>query len=198
MLIAMRMIRDISYLKFPAKSGFHRIDGRWVYTDSLMEARIIRRLVKAGFSGKWRRYGFGISASIFRYTPDVHLSIMHDGMIRRALVEFKPVSEMQFNKKSRLRMIAAAKFFKDALCFLYIEDTRQWYIVEVDGSLVKTGQPVPGGVAVSKLPRPRFMLPIYSKSGRVYWERPGMYLVRQTVDGVGYIVSELLRGGKKR
>ena len=195
----MSKLDDALYGKYPSKRGFRKIENRWVYTDSEMEARIIRRLVKHGFSNMWHRYGFGISASLFRYTPDVHLSILHDNMIRRALVEFKPVSVSQFSKKKRLRMISASKFFKDALCFLYIEKTKQWYLIEANGELQKTSEPTPGTIPVKQLPRPRLIIPIYSvKTGRIYWERPGMFMLRKTLDGVGYVASELTGRRRRR
>lgn len=175
-----------------AVPGFHYIENKWVHTDSQMEARIIKRLVQNGFSGyRWQRYRFGVAASIFRYTPDVHLSIMHDSMNRRALVEFKPIDTRQFNKKARIRMLASARFFKDALCFLYIEKTRQWYLIERNGRLLRTEQPVPGIAPVSKLPRPRVMMPIIGAHGRVYWERPGMFLLRKTGDGIQFAIEEI-------
>jgi uncharacterized protein YchJ len=190
---------DAIYSKYPARKGFRRIENRWVYTDSEMEARIIRRLVTHGFSGRWHRYGFGISASLFRYTPDVHLSIMHDSMIRRALVEFKPVSAGQFSKKQRLRMLSASKFFKDALCMLYVERTKQWYFIEADGELQKTTEPTPGTIPIARLPRPRLMVPTYNPiTGRMYWERPGMFILRKTLDGVGYVARELTGRRKRR
>lgn len=181
----------------PARPGFRKIDGHWIYTDSAMEARIIERLVKDGFSQRWHRYGFGIATSVFRYTPDVHLSILHDGMDRRALVEFKPLSVTQFKKKDRLRMLAAAKFFKDALCFLYIEKTKQWYIIEPGGLLVQTAQPIPGFLPVSELPRPRIMIPVYNRYGRMYWERPGMFMARKMADGIGFMIREVFGTPKK-
>lgn len=175
----------------PSKRGYRKIEEEYVYTDSEMEATIIRRLVRHGFSNRWHRYRRGIAIGIFRYTPDVHLSILHDGMTRRALVEFKPLSTAQFSMKDRRRMLAAAKFFKDALCFLYIEKTHQWYLVEINGSLLKTSEPLPGSVPVRELPRPRIMIPIYSRHGRVYWERPGMFLARKTSDSIGFIIQEV-------
>ncbi len=171
--------------------GFHNIDGRVVFTDSNMEAKIIRRLIKHGFEGRWHRYGFGTAVGIFRYTPDVHLSIRHDDMNRRALVEFKPYSASQFAKRDRLRMLAASKFFRDALCFLYVERTQQWYLIEVNGSLLKTNEPTPGFVPISELPRPRFMVPIFNRYGRIYWERPGMFVARKTAGGIGFMLREV-------
>ena len=125
------------------------------------------QLVARGFSDKWYRYRFGVGVGIFRYTPDVHLSILHDSMNRRALVEFKPSSVDQFNKRDRMRMLAAAKFFKDALCMLYVEKTKQWYIVEPDGFLVKTVEPAPGITPIAQLPRPRVMIPVYNRYSKL-------------------------------
>jgi hypothetical protein len=183
-----------------AISGFHVIEGKFVHTDSLMEAKIIQRLVRHGFSGhKWRRYRFGITASVFRYTPDVHLSILHDNINRRALVEFKPNATIEFSKKARLRMLASAHFFKDALCFLYIEKTKQWYLIERGGKLLRTSEPTPGIVPVAKLPRPRTMIPVVGAYGRVYWERPGMFLLRKTGDGIQFVVEEIFgRPGRRK
>jgi len=184
----------------PSKPGWHDIDNEWVYTDSIMEAIIIKRLVAHGFdNGRWHRYRFGIATSLFRYTPDVHLSILHDGMDRRALVEFKPLSTTEFPEKDRLRMVASSKFFKDALCFLYIEKTKQWHIVEPTGKLFKTIEPKPGFVPVSDLPRPRVLIPYYNPfTGRLYWERPGMFILRKTADGVGFAIGEVFGRPKIR
>jgi len=95
-------------------------------------------------------------------------------------------------------MLASAHFFKDALCFLYIERTRQWYLIEQDGKLLKTNEPVPGVVSVSKLPRPRVMMPVIGPYGRIYWERPGMFLLRKTSDGIQFVVKEVFGQPKRR
>jgi len=184
----------------PSKPGWHKIENEWVYTDSIMEATIIKRLVTHGFSnGRWHRYRFGIATSLFRYTPDVHLSILHNDMDRRALVEFKAISTSQFPKKDRLRMIASSKFFKDALCFLYIEKTKQWYIIEPTGKLFRTNEPKPGFIPVSQLPRPQVLIPYYNAyTGRLYWERPGMFFLRKTADGIGFAVGEVFGKPKVR
>ena len=182
-----------------SKRGFYKIEERWVHFDSEMESKIVKRLIKHGFTNdKWHRYGLGIASNIFRYTPDVHLSIMHDGMNRRALVEFKPIATTQFPKKARLRMIASAHFYKDALCFLYIEKTKQWYLIERNGLLLRTEEPTPGIVPVSKLPRPRVMIPIIGPYGRIYWERPGMFVLRKTGDGIRFVVGEVFGRPKTR
>jgi len=184
----------------PAKPGWHKIENKWTHTDSLMEATIIKRLVAHGFdNGRWHRYRFGINKNLFRYTPDVHLSILHNDMSRRALIEFKPRTTAEFKKKDRLRMVAASKFYRDALCFLYIEKTKQWYIIEPTGKLFRVNEPKPGFVPVSKLPRPRFLIPYYHPSiGRVYWENPGKLILRKTMDGVGYAFSEVFHGPRAR
>lgn len=181
-----------------SKPGKHTIESKTIWVDSQMEARIIRRLVKRGFSNRWHRYRFGIATSLFRYTPDVHLSILHDSINRRALVEFKPFSTKQFKEKDRMRMLAAAKFFKDALCFLYIEKTKQWYLIEPNGSLVKTTQPTPGITPIAQLPRPRIMIPTYNRYGRMYWERPGIFMLRKTADGLGFMIKEMFGTSAKR
>ncbi|MGY4893418.1 MAG: hypothetical protein ACO1N2_01850 [Candidatus Saccharimonadota bacterium] len=197
MPIAQKQKRYIRQRK--SKPGFYEVEGKRVHFDSMMEATIIKRLIKHGFtSGRWHRYRLGIASSFFRYTPDVHLSIMHDGMNRRALVEFKPLSTTQFTKKARLRMIASAHFYKDALCFLYVEKSKQWYLIERNGLLLRTEEPKPGIVPVSELPRPRVMIPIVGAYGRVYWERPGMFILRKTGDGIGFVVGEVFGRPKNR
>ncbi len=174
-----------------ALAGFHKIADRWVYTDSLMEAAIIKRLEANGFHDKWHRYQLGVGVGIFRYTPDVHLSVLHDNVNRRALVELKPFSASDFKKKDRLRMLAAAKFYKDAICLLYVEKKKQWYFIEIDGSLTKTECPLPGILTMKELPRPRFMVPVMNRYGRLYWERPGMFVLRKVGDGIGFMVQEV-------
>lgn len=181
-----------------AKSGYHIIDSRRIRTDSQMEATIIKRLVDHGFAGKWRRPRGGLAFGFSHYTPDVELCILHDSMNRRALVEFKAFSATEFSIKSRRRMLAAAKFYRDALCFLYIEKTKQWYLIEHDGSLLKTTEPTPGGVSIAQLPRPKLMIPVYNRYGRRYWTRPSTLITKKTADGLEFVVKAFFYSPRRR
>lgn len=181
-----------------AKSGWHIIDDKMIRTDSEMEARIIRRLVSHGFSGKWRRTRGGLAFGFNQYTPDVELCILHDSMNRRALVELKPFSPRDFPVKRRRAMVAISHFYYDALCFLYVEKTRSWYLIERDGSLLKTSEPIPGGIPISNLPRPKLMIPVWNRYGRRYVTRPGTFIAKKTADGLEFIVKTFFYSPKRR
>ncbi len=180
-----------------AKPGWHIIDDKMIRTDSLMEAKIIKHLVKSGFASKWRRPRGGIAFGFSSYTPDVELCILHDSMNRRALVEFKAFDVREFTPRDRRRMLATAHFYKDALCFLYIDTTKQWYLIDLDGKLLKTTEPTPGGITIDKLPHPRLMIPVYNRYGRRYWTRPHILLAKKTADGLEFIVKSLFSSPQK-
>lgn len=163
-----------------------------------MEAKIIQRLIDHGFSGKWRRPRAGLAYGFSSYTPDVELCILHDSMNRRALVEFKPVSASEFTTKRRRAMLGAAKFYRDALCMLYVEKTRQWYILEPHGELTKASEPTPGGIPIDQLPKPKLAIPIYNAYGRRYVTRPVTYLAKTTADGLEFLVKTFFYSSKKR
>lgn len=180
-----------------AKPGYHAVDNKHIRTDSVMELTIIKRLVAHGFTGKWRRPRGGIAFGFAHYTPDVELCILHDSMNRRALVEFKAFSATEFSKKDRRRMLASAKFYHDVLCFLYVEKTSQWYLIDRNLSLLKTTEPTPGGVTIDKLPRPKMMIPVYNRYGRRYWTRPHVFLAKKTADGLEFIVKTFFYSPRK-
>lgn len=179
------------------KPGYHVIDAKKIRTDSMMEAMIIKRLVNHGFSNKWRRLRGGLAFGFSHYSPDVELCILHDSMNRRALVEFKAFSANEFSEKDRRRMLAASHFYHDALCFLYLEKTKQWYLIDRDTSLLKTTEPTPGGVNIDQLPQPKLMIPIYNRYGRRYWTRPHIYFAKKTADGLQFIVKTFFYSGRK-
>lgn len=179
-----------------AKRKKHVIDGKRIWTDSLMEAEFIKGLVENGFSGRWRRSRFGLGFGAARYTPDVELSIIHDGMNRHALVEFKPVSATEFTVNRRNAMLASAKFYKDAICLLYVAKTKIWYQVEPSGQLHEFGAPIPGGLAVGRLSRPRVALPIMNSYGKAYFVRPGNFFLKKTADGLEFFVKSFFMSPK--
>jgi hypothetical protein len=181
-----------------AKPGWHIIDDKMVRTDSEMEARIIGRLVKHGFSGKWRRMRRGIAFGVSRSTPDLELCILHDGMNRRALVELKAFSATEFTRKDRERMRAASKFYGDAVCLLYIEKIRQWYFIEPQGGLVKTAEPTPGGVSITQLPTPKIQIPVWNRYGRSYFTRPSTLVIKKTADGLEFIIRSFFYSPGRR
>ena len=181
-----------------AKPGWHIIDEKMIRTDSIMEATIIQRLANHGFSRKWRRMRRGIAFGMFRYTPDVELCILHDSMNRRALVEFKAFSALEFTMDRRKAMLAISHFYHDSLCYLYVEQTRQWFMIERDGTLLKTSEPTPGGVSIDQLPKPKIMIPVWNAYGRSYITRPSTLLLKKTADGLEFIVKSFIYSTKSR
>lgn len=160
------------YYRFRAKPSWQIIDGKMIYADSAMEAVIIQRLVLGGFSKKWRRTFSGLAFGRSHYTPDIELCVLHDSMNRRVLVEFKPNKPGDFPLKRRLAMLASSRYYGDALCMLYVERSKQWYMVEPDGKLLRTEQPVPGGIPINNLPKPRISVPVVLTYGQIYRSRP--------------------------
>jgi len=181
-----------------AKPGWHLIDDKMIHTDSVMEANVIQNLAGNGFSGKWRRLRRGIAYGWHSYTPDVELSILHDSMNRRALVEFKAFNASEFTIDRRHAMLAVSKFYGDALCFLYIAQTKTWYLIEHDGELLKTTIPTPGGVLINSLPKPRLTIPIWNRYGRGYLTRPSTLLLKKTADGLEFIVKSFIYSPRKK
>lgn len=169
-----------------------------VHTDSQMEAMIIRSLVQHGFSGKWRRMRYGIAYGKFKSTPDLELCILHDGMNRRALVELKAFTASEFKKSDRERMLAAAKYYGDAVCLLYIQKTKQWHFIEPGGKLVRMDAPVPGGVSIDELPEPIARIPFWNSYGRGYTSRPGIFILNKTMDEIEYVAKGLFGTRKRR
>lgn len=172
-----------------------------VFVDSNMEEVFIKKLVKYGFSGRWRRSKFGIGTGFARYTPDVELSVLdRDGMNRHALVEFKSQSASEFKPLRRMAMRAVSKFYKDSICLLYVERTKTWFQVEPHGKLHKIDPPTPGVVSVGELSRPRFAVPVMNQYGRLYFVRPGHLILKKTADGMEFIVKTFFTPtkGKRR
>ena len=181
---------------YPSKRQKHLIDGKWLWTDSIMEAAFIKKLVANGFSGKWRRSRFGFGVGYARYTPDVELSISDGLMNRHALVEFKPNSVMEFPIKRRRAMLAVSRFYKDSVCLLYVKRTDSWYMIEPGGALRRIPPPTPGGLAVDSLSRPRFAVPIMNRYGRAYFVRPGNFFMKKTADGLEFFVKAFFASPK--
>lgn len=154
-----------------------------------MEADFIKNLVRNGFSGKWRRSRFGFGAGFARYTPDVELSVIHDGMNRHALVEFKPNSATEFSFKRRNAMLAVSKFYKDSICLLYVKKTDMWFQIEPRGKLHDFGHPIPGNLPVDKLSRPKVAIPVMNRYGKAYFVRPGNFFLKKSADGLEFFVK---------
>lgn len=169
-----------------------------IRVDSQMEAKIIKRLVNHGFANKWRRMRRGIAFGRSQSTPDLELCILHDEMNRRALVELKAFSATEFTVKDRERMKAASKFYGDAICFLFIEQTKRWYFIEPHGGLTKTSEPIPGGITIDKLPSPRIQIPVWNRYGRSYFTRPSTLIMKKTADGLEFIVRSFFYSPKRR
>lgn len=173
------------------------IEDKTFWVDSDMEEVFIRRLVKNGFSGKWRRSRFGLGVGFARYTPDLELSILDtDGMNRHALVEFKPVSATQFKPWRRTAMLVVSRFYKDSICLLYVEKTKTWFQIEPHGKLHKYHVPTPGGLPVHELSRPKFAIPIMNQYGKAYFVRPGNFVMKKTADGLEFFVHAFFASPK--
>lgn len=185
------------YYRLKAKPSWQVIDGKMVYLDSIMEAKIIQRLVVAGFSKKWRRTFSGLAFGRSHYTPDIELCVLHDSMNRRALVEFKPNKPSDFPLKRRLAMIASSRYYSDALCMLYIERSKQWYMIEPGGNLLRTEPPTPGGITINELPTPRISVPVILTYGRIYRSRPLAAIGTLTAHGLEFGINVAF-GFKKR
>lgn len=190
---------------YTIRGNRHRvtIDGKTFWVDSNMEEAFIRQLEKSGFHGKWRRSRFGLGFGFARYTPDVELSIIHDSMNRHALVEFKPLSATQFPMRRRKAMLAVARFYKDAICLLYVEKTNKWFQIEPGGGLHEFAPPTPGGLPIGELSRPRIAIPIMNQYGKAYFVRPGNFAMKKTADGLeffvrAFFVSPEYRGRKRQ
>lgn len=181
-----------------AKSGYRLIDDKMIRVDSQMEGDIIELLVARGFAGKWRRMRRGIAFGWHRYTPDVELCVLHDSMNRRALVEFKAFSATEFTADRRRAMLAVSRFYGDAICLLYVFSSKRWYIIEPGGGLSPTSQPTPGGVLIDELPKPRLMIPVWSRYGRSYLTRPNTLLLKKTADGLEFIVKSFVYSPRHR
>jgi len=163
-----------------------------------MEAKIIARLVENGFSLKWRRTKSGISFGASRYTPDLELSVMHNGESMRAIVELKAFSAAEFKLKDRERMLAAANFYYRAIPLLYIETAKQWFYIEKNGDLTKINAPTPGLLNITQLPKPRLTIPIFNRYGRTYSSLPSNLALRKLADGLQFGVNIFFRPMKRR
>jgi hypothetical protein len=181
-----------------AKPSWQIIDGKMIYVDSAMENRVIRQLISDGFSKKWRRTFSGIATGSSHYRPDIELCILHDSMNRRAVVELKSKSASEFKQDRRMAMLAASKYYGDAVCMLYVEQGRKWYFLELDGSLQPTGHPMPGGVEISKLRRPRVSVPVLLIHGQVYRSRLLAAIGILTAHGLEFGIKTFFGTPKKR
>lgn len=177
------------YYRLKSKPSWQIIDGKMVYLDSIMEEKIIQRLVLAGFSKKWRRTLSGLAFGRSHYTPDVELCVLHDSMNRRALVEFKPDKPGDFPLRRRLAMIASSRYYSDALCMLYIERSKQWYMLESGAKLLKIESPTPGGITINELPKPRISVPVILTYGRIYRSRPLAAIGTITAHGLEFGIN---------
>lgn len=183
---------------YTLRGNRHRvtIDSKTFWVDSDMEEAFIRQLEKNGFHGKWRRSRFGLGFGFARYTPDVELSIIHDSMNRHALVEFKPRSATEFPIWRRRAMLMAARFYKDTICLLYVKRTNKWFQIEPGGKLHEFVPPMPGGLAVGELSRPRIAIPIMNHYGKAYFVRPGNFFMKKSADGLEFFVKAFFASPK--
>lgn len=135
------------------------IGGKTFGVDSNQEEVLIRWLEANGFHDKWRRPELGIQSGVFRYTPDIEMSVaVENGMTTRAIVESKPTLEhLSPDAKSRIRK--TAKFYSTNLVLLYVHDSRMWYRVDIKtGALLHYGVPKPGDILIDDLfiPKTRY------------------------------------------
>ncbi len=135
------------------------IGGKTFTVDSNQEEVLIRWLEANGFHDKWRRPELGIQSGVFRYTPDIEMSVtVENGMTTRAIVESKPtLKHLSPDAKSRIRK--TAKFYSTNLALLYVHDSRMWYKVDIKtGALLRYGVPKPGDILIDDLfiPKTRY------------------------------------------
>ncbi|HCH33927.1 MAG: hypothetical protein UY35_C0014G0015 [Candidatus Saccharibacteria bacterium GW2011_GWC2_48_9] len=125
----------------------------WV--DSNQEEKLIRWLEANGFHGKWRRPEEGIQVGLYRYTPDVEISIQTpDGMTIRAIVESKPTMA-HLGEKQKLAMRKTAKFYHTNVLLLYTHDFKSWQSIDIKtGEVLSDSVPNPGKIPIDKLYRP--------------------------------------------
>lgn len=182
-----------------AKLGWHTVDEKRVHTDSKMEAVIIKRLVKNGFSGKWRRPG-GSAFGRNQYTPDLELAIIHDSQERHAFIEIKPTSATQFSMKDRRRAFAALHGYSDFVFLLYVHKTRRWY--EIDPTtkyLAVYPNLTPGNLTIDayKGRQPGFTVPVINKYGRSYASNGKAHIAGLVANGLE-VGMRLVFGGQKK
>lgn len=183
----------------PAKPGWHVIDGQRVYTDSLTEARVIKRLVnKHGFSGKWSRPRTGIEFGSSRYTPDLELSVDIGSISYRGLVEIKATSATQFTMRDRERACTAAHFYTNAILLLYIDKTNRWYHIDPASKYaVSCPVPIPARSSLSSYSRPSFAIPTLNRFARPYRSKPSAKAATIIANGLEFGVRAFFGPGKK-
>lgn len=119
-------------------------------------------------------------------------------MNRRALVELKALSATQFTKRDRGHMRAAAKFYGDAVCLLYVKKPNAWYFLEPHSGLTKIAPPIPGGIGIDQLPQPKLRIPVWYRYGRSYFTRPSTLVIKKTADGLDFIVKSFFYSPRRR
>lgn len=129
------------------------INGKKVHVDSQNEKKLIEWFESNGFSGLWRRSEIGAVVGKSRYTNDFELSVLHDGVTKRAIVEAKPYKSA-LTPSIVKRMQGIASFYKTDLFLLFSRRDNSWHRIDLaTGTLIKYDTPLPGLKPLSKLPR---------------------------------------------
>lgn len=130
------------------------VDNKTFWVDSNQEEALIRWAEANGFHDRWMRRYHGVSYGGNNYTPDLELSVQHEEMTHRALVESKPYLK-KFTPYVSRRMRGIAKHYFTDLLLLYVHDTNSWYRVDVKtGRLSDFGVPIPGKNPISTIYSP--------------------------------------------
>lgn len=183
---------------YKSQAGWHEIDGQRVYLDSKSEAIFLRRLVKNGFSGKWRRPR-GVAYGNNRYTPDFELSANWKGREARVHVEYKPTSATQFTMRDRQRALAALHYYgSNPILLLYIGKTKRWYHINSSTQrAVSCPAPQPSGQSIITQTPARKGITTLNRYGRTY-KTDIKALIGNTVADLLEAGVRLVFGGSKR
>ena len=166
----------------PAKYGYYIIDGQKTWCDSQTEAIILRRLVKNGFSGKWRRPRHGVAYGKRQYTPDAELYVLWNGEPRRVFVEFKSQNAKEFTRREHA-LTALHHYGKNQILLLYVHKTNRWYHVQRNKPLTKIGPPTP---APGQIPPNQWHLnnTFVNRYGRAYSSPAGIDYLNKVLAGI--------------
>ncbi|OGL21557.1 hypothetical protein A2707_05995 [Candidatus Saccharibacteria bacterium RIFCSPHIGHO2_01_FULL_45_15] len=185
--------------KSPAKPGWYKVDGENVYLDSKSEAIFIRRLVRNGFSGKWRRPS-GVALGKNQYTPDFELSVVWNGQNSRAHVEYKSTSATEFEMDHRRRALAALHYHgSNPLLLLYVNKTKRWYYIDhTTKHVINCTRPTPSSLQISAYQPARSRVPITNKYGRKYKSDTKAFFGNKIADALEFSVKMIFGSPKKK
>lgn len=184
--------------RIPSNRHWANIGGEHIFVDSNLEEKILSNLEATGFAERWRRLEHGLNVGANNYTPDLELSVQHDGLTHRALVEIKPYKQA-FTPYISERMRGVAKHYATNLLLLYADKENTWYRVDIKtGELENFGVPIPGMLPISKLYKP-ITLPAKRVYNHTYVKkfRPVMGALNLTAKLVADSAEAIVVGPKK-